>query len=111
MEDSVLQEIHWHDSLILSVHIIPERDRIEMRVLLPESARQQSYTEETVIFEEAYGYKEFEGPFAGSPTVLAATVASVNEQWSLVRLDTNAGYRELWCQDVYYQARKKRRNA
>ena len=63
------EDIHWHDSLILSIRITPEKDLIEMCLLYPEEWRSNSYTERTVIFENAYGYKEFEGPLEGSPTI------------------------------------------
>jgi hypothetical protein len=111
MEEQTLHDIHWHDSLILSVHLVPERDLVEMRLLLPEFARQKSFAEETVVFYEAHGYKEFEGPIAGSPSVLSASIIEKRNQWRLVKLETNAGHRELWCQDVYYQQRKAGRNA
>jgi|JI6StandDraft_1071083.scaffolds.fasta_scaffold19748_5 hypothetical protein len=106
MDDSVFthDDIHWHDSLILYVHITPERDRIEMHLLCPEEWRSNTFTEQTVIFENAYGYKEFEGPIEGSPTILSVSIAGQNEQWSLVRLETNAGYREVYCRDVYIQS-------
>ena len=53
----------------------------------------------------AYGYKEFEGPIEGSPTILSASISGTNDQWSLVRLETNAGYREVYCRDVCLQTR------
>ena len=100
-----IDDIFWHDSLILSVRITPERDRIEMRLLLPEEARSNTFAEQTVIFEDAYGYKEFEGPFQGAPAILSVAIVGQNAQWSLLRIDTNAGYRELFCVDVYNKTR------
>jgi len=105
MSTIALDVIHWHDSLILYVHLIPERDRVEMRVLYPEEWRSNIFSEQTVIFENAYGYKEFEGPIEGTPTILSASISGANDQWSLVRLETNAGYREVYCCDVYLQTR------
>lgn len=98
-------DIHWHDSLILQVITIPDRDRVEMRVLYPEDWRSEKYSERIVIFEDAYGYKEFEGPIVGSPIILSASISGSAERWSLIRLETNAGYREVYCCDVYLQTR------
>lgn len=97
-----LDDIHWHDSLILYVRLVPERDRVEMSLLYPEGWRSNTFSEQTVVFENAYGYKEFEGPIDGSPTILSASISSAtSDQWSLTRLETNAGYREVYCCDVY----------
>ena len=101
----LLDDIHWHDALILSVRITPERDLVEMRLLLPEEARANTFSEQTVVFENAYGYKEFEGPFQGSPTILSVSVAGQNGRWSQLRIETNAGHREVFCTDVFQKAR------
>jgi len=100
-----LCEIPWHDSLILNVKIVPERDLLEMRLLYPEEARHQTFAEHTIVFEDAYGYKEFEGPFQGSPTILDISVVGQHDRWSQLRIDTNAGYREVFCCDVYRKSR------
>lgn len=105
MTTLALEDIHWHDSLILYVRLIPEHNRVEMRLLYLEEWRHNTFSEQTVVFENAYGYKEFEGPIEGSPTILSASISGGNDQWSLVRLETNAGYREVYCCDVYIQTR------
>lgn len=99
------EDIHWHDSLILSVRITPEKDLIEMRLLYPEEWRSNSYAERTVIFDNAYGYKEFEGPLEGSPTILSVAVVATHDRWSQLRIETNAGYREVFFVDAYLKAR------
>ncbi|OQA30697.1 MAG: hypothetical protein BWY57_02691 [Betaproteobacteria bacterium ADurb.Bin341] len=96
-----IDDIFWHDSLILKVTINPERDLVEMRLLLPEEARQKTYAEQTIVFQNAYGYKEFEGPFQGCPTILSVAVIEQVGQWSKLKIETNAGYRELFCCDVF----------
>ncbi|MEK9951844.1 MAG: hypothetical protein VW687_06775 [Curvibacter sp.] len=103
-----IDDIHWHDSLVLSVRIVPEKDTVEMRLLYPEEWRKNSFAERTVIFEEAYGYKEFEGPIYGSPTILSAQIAGSEGDCKLMRLETNAGYRELFCKDVFLVEPKMR---
>jgi hypothetical protein len=101
-----VQDIHWHDSLILWVKSVPEKDTLEMRLLYPEDWRMDGFAERSAIFEGAYGYKEFEGPFFGSPTILSADIVETHEQWNLVRLQTNAGHREIYCKDVFLHERK-----
>jgi hypothetical protein len=100
-----IEDIHWHDSLILGVIILPEKDALEMRLHYPLEWQANSFAERTVVFEEAYGYKEFEGPFVGAPTILGASIIGRSGAWILVRLDTNAGHRELYCKDVIIHGR------
>lgn len=102
---TISEDIFWHDSLILSVRITPEKDLIEMRLLYPEEWQSNSYAERTVVFENAYGYKEFEGPFEGSPTILSVTVVGTHDRWSQLRIETNAGYREVFCVAAYLKPR------
>lgn len=99
------KDIHWHDSLVLSVRITPEKGLIEMRLLYPEDWQSDCYAERTVVFENAYGYKEFEGPFEGSPAILSVAVVATHDRWSQLRIETNAGYREVFCGGVYLRAR------
>ena len=53
-----------------------------------------------LVFENAHNYQVFEGPFEGGPTVLDAQVVSTDGQWNRLRLETNAGYREVSCKGV-----------
>lgn len=57
---------------------------------------------EMLLFLDTYGYKEQEGPFVGYPTVLAAASQSNEAGWQLVRIETNAGYRELYCREICF---------
>lgn len=98
------EDIYWHDSTILSVCITPESDLIEMLLLYPEDWESDSYAERFVVFENAYGYKEFEGPFSGSPAISSVEVVAKQGRWSLLRIETNAGFREVFCESVYLKA-------
>jgi hypothetical protein len=53
-----------------------------------------------LVFAEAYNYQVFELPFAGAPAILDMSVVDEQGRWRKVRLDTNAGYRELFCTSV-----------
>lgn len=96
MKTTLPDNLFWHDSLILSVNINAEVDRIEMLVLRPDEAG----SEQMITFKNAYGYKEFEGPFQGSPAILSVSADEHDEQWSKVTIETNAGYRELFCSEI-----------
>lgn len=96
-----LDDIYWHDSLILGVRITPEKDVIEIRLLYPEDWQSNTFTEKTVVFEDAYGYKEFQGPFEGSPTIISVEVVGKIDRWSQLRIETNAGYCEIYCVDAF----------
>ena len=96
-----LDDIYWHDSLILGVRITSKKDVIEMRLLYPEDWQSNTFREKTVVFEDAYGYKEFQGPFEGSPTILSVDVVGIIDRWSQLRIETNAGYCEIYCVDAF----------
>lgn len=95
-----IEDIHWHDSVILGVTLLPEKDTVHLHLLYPEDWETDSYADRTISFEDAYGYKELEGPFLGCPTILDANIVGSNEQWKLLRIETNAGYRELFFKEV-----------
>ncbi len=99
-----LEDIYWHDSIILDVSIDSEKNQVVMRVLYPEDWVKENYAERHVVFDNAYDYKEFEGPFDGKPTILSASVTEQHDKWQVVRLETNAGYREVSCFDVYLKS-------
>ncbi len=97
-----IEDIHWHDSLILGVDVRSADDTLHLRLSYPEDWQTDTYEDRIVHFSDAYGYKEFEGPFLGSPTILGASIVGSNAQWQLLRLDTNAGYRELFFKDFSF---------
>lgn len=94
-----LSDIHWHDSLILGVTMDCSKAQLRLHVEYPVNWEQNKFEPRDIVFTDAYGYREHEGPFAGSPTILSASVSSEG-QFHLVRLETNAGYRELRCSGV-----------
>ena len=90
-----IEDIHWHDSIILGVTLLPEAATLQLRLAYVEDWEHDRYADRTVLFADTYGYKEFEGPFVGCPTVLGADIVGHHTEWKLLRIDTNAGYREL----------------
>jgi hypothetical protein len=94
-----VDEIHWHDAVILGVSIDPEKSILRLKVDYPINWEDELYEHREIVFTDAYGYQEHEGPFVGCPTILSASVSSAG-QFFLVRMETNAGYREVGCSTV-----------
>jgi hypothetical protein len=94
------EEVHWHDCVIDSVLISPVAEHVELHVDYPVNWEGNQFTLGVLRFLEAYGYKENEGPFVGAPTILDATSATQQNGWQLVRLETNAGFREVFCKGI-----------
>ena len=99
MEDSAVNEIHWHDSIIREVRMLHENSTIELHLDYPVDWESGSYEPRIVRFSNAHGYKEHEGSFVGCPTALEAS-SQRDGDWLRVRIDTNAGYRELYCKSL-----------
>ncbi len=99
MKESVANEIHWHDSVIREVRILHEPGIVELTIDYPIDWESEHYEQRIVHFSDASGYKEYEGPFVGCPTILDVSHKK-DEDWLLVRIDTNAGYRELLCKSI-----------
>jgi len=94
------EEIHWHDCMIRSVLILPVVGQVELHIDYPVNWEESKWEPRVLKFLDAYGYKEHEGSFAGTPTILSATSSTQQNGWQLVRLDTNAGFREIFCKGI-----------
>ena len=92
--------IHFHDTRILRVIENCEMDSLTMDVEYPVDWERGIFEKRLLVFEEVHGYQVFDGPFEGCPTILDASVLSEEGRWSRLRLDTNAGPRELSCTSV-----------
>jgi hypothetical protein len=95
-----ISDIYVHDGKLLRVIEDKEQDKLKMAVLLPVSPTSDKLVPRLLVFEEVYGYQIFEGRVAGCPVVLDLKVVETSGRWSRVRLDTNHGYRELYCTTV-----------
>jgi hypothetical protein len=93
------EDIYWHDAVILGVHIDSEQAILRLEVNYPVNWEKNEYERRDIIFSNAYGYQEHEGPLVGSPTILSATISEFG-QFLLVRMETNAGYRQVGCSAV-----------
>lgn len=95
-----LSGIHFHDTRILRVIEDPATDTLTMSVSYPVDWEQNRFEPRRLVFVDSHNYQVFEIPFAGCPAILDAEVISTDGRWSRVRLETNAGYREISCETV-----------
>ena len=95
-----ISAIHFHDTQILRVIEDCETDTLTMEVEYPVDWDRNVFEKRLLIFEDVHGYQVFEGPFEGCPTILEASIIGTEDRWSRLRLETNAGRRELSCTAV-----------
>lgn len=88
-------EIHFHDTRILRVIEDTAMDTLTMEVEYPADWENNRFVPGTLLFTNAHNYQVFEGPFEGVPTILDADIINTSARWSRLRLQTNAGYREV----------------
>jgi hypothetical protein len=99
-----VSNIYVHDGKLLRVIEDGEKKTITMEVLLPASPTSDDFVPRLLVFSDVYGYQIFE-PLKefGCPIILDLSVVERLGnlgKWSRVRLDTNHGYRELYCTSV-----------
>jgi hypothetical protein len=95
-----ISSIYVHDATLLRVIEDTEADTLTMDVMLPASPTSDDFVPRLLVFENVHGYQVFDGPFDGSPDILDMRVIGEHDGWQHVRIDTNAGYRQLYCTDV-----------
>jgi hypothetical protein len=95
-----ISTIHFHDTQILRVIEDCATDTLTMEVDSPVDWERNIFKKRLLVFENVHGYQVSEGPFLGCPTILDASIISADGTWSRVRLETNAGTRELSCTEV-----------
>jgi hypothetical protein len=95
-----ISTIHFHDTQILRVIEDCARDTLTMEVEYPVDWEHNVLEKRCLVFEDVHGYQIFEGPFEGCPTILDTAIISTAGRWSRIKLQTNAGWRELSCTAV-----------
>ena len=92
--------IHFHDTKILRVIEDCAVDTLTMEVMYPVDWEHNVFEKRLLVFDHVHACQSFDGPFHGCPTILDASIISTEGRWSRVRLETNAGRRELSCTAV-----------
>ena len=95
-----LASIHFHDTEILRVIEDCGANTLTMEVEYPVDWEHNVFERRLLIFDDVHSYQVFEQPFDGSPMILDAEIVGSEGRWSRLRLDTNAGRRELNCTAV-----------
>ena len=92
-----ISTIHFHDTQILRVIEDCAADTLTMEVEYPVDWERNVFEKRLLVFEDVHAYQIFDGPFQGCPTILDASIIGTDGRWSRLRLETNAGRRELSC--------------
>lgn len=93
-------EIYVHDAQLHRVIENIANDTLTMEVELPILERDEQQEPRLLVFDEAYNYQVHEQPWDGLVTILNMHVIGEQGRWHQVRIETNAGYRELFCTGV-----------
>jgi hypothetical protein len=95
-----ISNIYVHDGRLIRVIEDTERNTLTMEVELPVNPESDDLVPRLLVFDDVHGYQVFDGPFEGIPAILDMQVLGQQGRWRKVRIDTNAGYRELYCTAV-----------
>jgi hypothetical protein len=95
-----ISNIHFHDAQIIRVTEDCAVGTLTMEVDYPVDWERNVFERRFLVFEGVHAYQIFDGPFQGRPTILDASIIGEEGQWSKLRLETNAGRRELNCTAV-----------
>ena len=90
-----LEDIHFHDSVIHRVSENPEEDSLSFEVDYPVDWENEVYERKIIKFSNVLNYLVNECPFAGKPTILDWSIVGNENDRDIVRLETNAGYRQF----------------
>lgn len=102
-----LSSIYVHDGRLSRVIEDIELQTLTMQIELPTDPESDELVPQLLVFEDAFNYQVFEGPFSGPLTILDMQVVGKQELWQRVRIETTAGYREL----LFWQVRLLDRDA
>lgn len=95
-----ISDIYVHDAQLHRIIEDVKADTLIMEVDLPILERDEKQEPRLLVFDDAYNYKVFEQPWCGLVTILEMHVVGEHEGRYQVRIETNAGYRELFCTGV-----------
>jgi hypothetical protein len=95
-----ISDIHFHDTQILRVIEDTATDTLTMEVDYPVDWEHNVFEHRKLVFSDAYNYQVHEMPFSGVPTILNVDILGTSGRWTRLRLQTNAGFREVICVSV-----------
>lgn len=95
-----ISHIYIHDAKLLKVIEDTETDTLTMECELPVDDWSDEFKPGLLIFDNVLNYRVCEIAFHGRPALLDINIVGEREGRSRVRLETNAGWRELDCTAV-----------
>ena len=95
-----ISDIYVHDAQLHRVIEDIEKQTVTFEVDLPILERGEEQEPRLLVFDDAYNYQVFEQPWHGLVTILDMHVVGESGRIRQVRIETNAGYRELFCSGV-----------
>jgi hypothetical protein len=100
-----INDLNLHDSILAKVEENCDSDTLIFHIKYPEDWENNKFINAKLIFENMIGYEIHEGPFSGCPTILEIKKEGNREDFQFKRdkvvLETNAGYRILYCSDIH----------
>ncbi len=95
-----ISEVYVHDARLHQVIEDIGADTLTMEVELPILGREEQLEPRHLVFDDAFNYQVFEQPWNGSVTILDMHIVGEQGRRHQVRIETNAGYREIFCSGV-----------
>ncbi|MHB8811541.1 MAG: hypothetical protein ACYC9M_16275 [Desulfobulbaceae bacterium] len=99
-----LGDFPLHDSRIKSIIENPYTDEFTFNIDWAKDWDNNIFVDADLIFENVLNYEVHEGPFAGRPTILDAYEDGMRIDHEVermkIKIETNAGYRVLFCTNV-----------
>ena len=90
-----LNDIHFHDSIIYRVTEDTEKDSLTFEVDYPVDWKRSIFKRRVITFSDVLNYEVHECAFSGAPTILDWSIVGTAIDRAIVRLETNAGYRQF----------------
>lgn len=95
-----ISDVYVHDAQLYRVIEDVEACTLTMVVDLPILECDEQQEPRLLVFDDAYNYQVHEQPWEGLVTILDMQIVGKHARWHHVRIETNAGYRELFCTGV-----------
>jgi hypothetical protein len=95
MNTLALSDLHLHDVVLHRVIENTVDDTLSFEVDYPVDWDRNAFERRVIIFTDVLGYEVHEIPFAGSPTLLDWSLQGRESGRDVVRIETNAGYRQF----------------
>ena len=90
-----ISEIHFHDTIILKVIELTEKDKLIFEVDYPVDWENNIFEKRFIVFNDFLNYQNMEGPFEGSPAIYDVKEERINHTHKMLTICSCAGERTL----------------